>query len=407
LDLFIARQPIFDTAGNVAGYELLYRRSADSRFADGSDTRQMSVDVVAQSFLEVGLERITRGKPGFLNFDREMLLSRSYDLLPPESLVVELLETVEVDGKVREACERMHRIGYRLALDDFQPGGAHEELLDLASIVKVDVLNKDPEFVAEIAATLRGRGVRILAEKVETAEVHETCKKLGFELFQGYFYSKPEIVANQGASVGQLTIIKLMNLLGSEHATDQDVEEAFRRDPSLSYKLLRMLNTAAQGRRGVDSIRYAIRLLGRGTLQRWLSLLLASSFVKGGETDVELVNTAVQRARFCELLGLRAKRWPTSDPLFLLGLFSLMDSLLRIPMGEVLDRVDLSDPVRDALLRGAGPYADFLALAQAYESGDWDAVTEHAPRAGLAAVDVPDVYLDALYWSREQLSVAA
>lgn len=407
MDVYVARQPIFDLTGNVAGYELLYRRGAESRFADGEDTTQMSRDVVIQSFLEVGLEKITRGKAGFINFEREMLVEGWYDLLDPASVVIELLEDVPVDEEVERACRRLVAGGYKLALDDFVIGGPHEALVDLASIVKVDVLARDLDELSAATASLRARGVRLLAEKVETTAVHEECRKLGFQFFQGYFFSRPEIVAEKGVTVEQTAMIQLMNLLGDDRATDQDVEEAFRRDLALSYKLLRMLSTAAMGGRGVESILYAIRLLGRGTLQRWLSLLLASSFTARGGTDVELVQAAVLRARFCELLGVRARKSSSADALFLVGLFSLMDALLRAPMEEVLQRVDLADQVRSALLRREGAYADVLTVVEAYECGSWEVVADLAPRVGVASVEVSDVYLDAVNWAREQLLRAA
>lgn len=185
------------------------------------------------------------------------------------------------------------------------------------------------------------------------------------------------------------------------------MEAGFRRDASLYYKLLRMLSTAAQGTRGVESIRYAIRLLGRGTLQRWLTLLLASSFANSGGTAMELVHTAVVRGRFCELLGVRAKRSTSADTLFLVGLFSLMDSLMRTTMGEVLARIDLAPDVRAALLERKGPYADFLSVVEGYEEGDWETVTRLAPKLGLSTVEVPEAYLEAVNWSREQVSRAA
>ena len=407
MDVFVARQPIFDLTGEVAAYELLYRRSAQSRFADGSDSAQMSRDVVIQSFLEVGLDRITRGKAGFINFGREMLLDRCYELLDPESIVIELLEDVPPDEEVKAACERLVDSGYRLALDDFVTGGPHVALIPYANIIKVDVLSRSPEEIQAAVEPLRGSKVKLLAEKVETQEIHNECKKLGFELFQGYFYSRPEILANKSVSVEQTSMIKLSNLLGSDQATDLDVEEGFRRDASLSYKLLRMLSTAAQGGRGVESIRYAIRLLGRGTLQRWLTLLLASSFANGGGTAMEVVQTAVVRGRFCELLGVRTKRGVNADALFLVGLFSLMDALLRAPMAEVLARIDLAPNVRDALLDRKGPFADYLSLVEAYEGGDWERVTALAPKIGLSTVEVPQAYLESVNWAREQVSRAA
>lgn len=407
MDVFVARQPIFDLRGEVYGYELLYRRSAQSRFADGDDSNRMSADVVIQSFLEVGLENITRGKSGFINFGREMLVSGCNELLSPSNIVVELLEDVPVDAEVIAACERLVAEGYRLALDDYVANGPQQPLLPYATIVKIDVLNRTGEEIREAIAPLAGKNVILLAEKVETPEIHDECKRAGFELFQGYFYSRPEILANRGVSVTQMSMIKLMNLLGDDEVSDQEIEEGFRRDASLSYKLLRMLSTAAQAGRGVDSILLAIRLLGRAPLQRWLALLLASSFTGVGGTDVELVHNAVFRGRFCELLGIRAGKARSGDALFLVGLFSLMDALLRTPMEMVVTRVDLSAPVREALMSREGPFADFLLLAEAYEAGEWERVTEVAPRLGLTNSDVSLIYIEAVDWSRDQVAVAA
>lgn len=403
MDVFLARQPIFGLQGEVTAYELLYRRTAMSRYADGDDSNRMSLDVVIQSFLEVGLDRITLGSQGFINFGREMLLEGCYDLLDPDSIVVELLEDVAADDEVIAACANLVDSGYRLALDDFIFGGPQEVLLQYADIVKVDVLTRSPEEIGRAIEPLRKRSVKLLAEKVETAEMHEQCKKLGFELFQGYFYARPELLANRGVSVEQASMINLMNLLGDESASDQDVEEGFRRDASLSYKLLRMLNTAAHGGRGIESIKYAIRLLGRGSLQRWISLLLASSFAGRGGTDAELVNTAVLRGRFCEQLGMSAGKIGNADTLFLIGLFSLMDSLLRTPMEEVLSRVDLAHQVRQALILREGPYADYLKLVEAYEAGEFEKVTQLAPRVGLSTVEIPAIYLRSADWAREQV----
>lgn len=407
MDVFIARQPIFDAAGDVFGYELLYRRNARSQVADGADSERMSVDVVVQSFLEVGIRNVTRGRLGFINFGRDMLLSHSYDLLPRDSVVIELLENVEVDEEVESACRRLVQNGYQLALDDFVFGGAHQVLLPHASIVKIDVLGLDAAEIRASAARVENVAkARLLAEKVETRDVHHACQRAGFQLFQGFFYSRPEMVTQRSASAAQLSMIKLMNLLGNENASDFELEEAFRHDASLSYKLLRMLSTAAYSGREVESILHAIRLLGRGTLQRWLSLLLASSFANVG-TDTELIHTAVLRARFCELLGTAVDRGANGDALFLVGLFSMMDSLLKTPMQDILARVDLSATVRQALIERTGPHAAILKIAEAYESGDWDDVGNAASDLRIAPEEVFRSYVEAAEWSQQRVAMAA
>jgi EAL and modified HD-GYP domain-containing signal transduction protein len=407
LELFVARQPIFDSAGELDGYELLYRGGAQSVRADGTSTEQMSLDVIIQSFLEIGLDRITRGRTAYLNFSRQMLLGGSFELLDPDNVIVELLEDVQGDAPVVAACARLREKGYRLALDDFEPGGPHDSLLPYADILKVDVLNRPMEELQAVAESLKGQKARLLAERVETAEVRDACRSLGFELFQGYFFSRPEVISEKGMSADQIAILQLMNLLRDDDAPDGEIEEAFRRDPSLSYKLLRMVNAAAGGGRGVESIMHAIRMLGRAQLHRWLALLLASSLSSGGGTDVELVHAAVLRGRLLELLGESAGRDVAAGPLFMVGLFSLMDALLRMPMEQLLERVNLAEEVKTALLRREGPYAVWLQMAEAYEAGRWEEMSTLAASVAISPFDLPDIYLESLNWARERVPVAA
>lgn len=405
LDLFVARQPIFNLGGDVEGYELLYRRGAQSVAADGPSTRQMSVDVIIQSLLEIGLERITLGRTAFLNFSREMLVSDFYNLLDRSTVIVELLEDVKADEEVVRVCERLVKAGYRLALDDYEPDDGRQALLGLAEIIKIDVLNRSFDDVRAVAEPLARRNLRLLAERVETAEVRDECRRMGFELFQGYFFAKPELITKRGTSVDHLLIIQLMNLLRDDAVEDVELEGSFRRDPSLSHKLLRMVNAASFGVHGVDSILQAIRLLGRLTLHRWLAILLVSSFAKHGGVDTELVQAAILRARFCELLG-ESSRKASGGTLFMVGLFSRMDALFGAPMDEVLSEIDLAPEVKMALLRREGPYADWLRLAEAYEAGDWDRVSSVTAKLNIASLDVADLYLQSMDWTGERLQAA-
>ncbi|HEX6925062.1 MAG TPA: EAL domain-containing protein [Longimicrobiaceae bacterium] len=407
MELFVARQPIFDAAGELHGYELLYRGGAQSSSADGTSTEQMSLDVIVQSFLEIGLDRITRGHTAYLNFSRQMLLSGSYDLLDPETVIVELLEDVLGDEPVARACAHLAQAGYQLALDDYEPGGPHEALLPHARIVKVDVLNRPMEELRAVADRLRGQPVRLLAERVETAEVRDACREIGFELFQGYFFARPEVISGQGISADQLAILQLMNRLRDDGTSDIEIEETFRRDPSLSYKLLRMVNAAAGGGRGIESIMHAIRLLGREQLHRWLALLFASSLARGKATDVELVHAAVLRGRLLERLGEAAGKREQAGSLFMVGLFSLMDALLRMPMAELLERVDLAEEVKTALLKRDGPYAVWLQLAESYEAAEWERMTALAASVAISPFELPDIYLESLNWARDRVPVTA
>ncbi|HEU4631066.1 MAG TPA: HDOD domain-containing protein [Gemmatimonadaceae bacterium] len=402
LDIFVARQPIFDRQDRLVAYELLYRGNPSATHAVGVDSTQMSTDTIVQTLLGMGFERVVADKQAFVNIDRNVLLESRFDLLDPRSVVLELLESVACDDETRAACEALVRRGYTLALDDFVYSPAYDPLLRIARIVKVDVLDRPVEDLQLLLQELARFDVRCLAERVENAEVHAQCAALGFELFQGYFYARPEILSGREVPVQQANILRLLNLLRDADASDQQLEDAFRGDLLLTYKLLRIVNSAAVGAKGVESIRHAIQLLGRGALHRWLALVLVSSLATGSGTQNELVTMAMQRARLCELVAEALGRRGEGGALFMVGLFSLLDALMRAPMAELLARLDLSDDLRRVLLTREGRYAPMLRLVEAYETARWDDLFAEAAALGLDAGQVPELYAQAVAWAREQ-----
>ncbi|MBV6521268.1 MAG: Cyclic di-GMP phosphodiesterase CdgJ [Gemmatimonadaceae bacterium] len=407
VDVFVARQPIFDIGGKVVAYELLYRRNGAIAFADGDAAGVMASEVLVHTFLNIGIDRVTAGVPAFLNFTREMLLHGVYQLFNPKEVVIELLESVQPDAEVVAACTAMTRAGYTLALDDFVFDPGYEALLPLARIVKLDVLDRDPADLAALIERLAPWKVQLLAERVETADVRDACQSLGCTLFQGYFFSRPQLLANRDLSASQLTILRLMNLLRDVDSSDVKIEEAFRTDISLTYKLLRAVNSAAIGGRGIESILHAVRLVGRAEMHKWLALLLVTSVAgKGGLTE-EAVHTAIRRARMCELVAIDRGDKRGAEALFMVGLFSMLDAILGAPLAELLDRIDLATEVRRALLVRSGPFAPTLGLIEAYERGAWDVVNGEADLLGIPAQSVADLYLSALHWARDQVGSAA
>ena len=404
MDLFVARQPIFDARRALAGYELLYRGSAVAGGADPTDPNRMSSDVIVQNFLEAGLDRLTGGVRGFVNFTREMLLTETYRLFDPETIVVELVEDIVADDAVRAACRKLTAAGYTLALDDFVIGGVQEVLLEQANIVKVDLLGKAQYDVSRIAAHLRPYFVTLLAERVETAEVAWAAEQEGYSLFQGYYFSRPETVAHKSSAVEALSLLPLVNMVSAEETPSREIERAFRGDPGLSYKLLQIANSTTNGAQEVESIRHAIQLVGRDTLHRWLALLLTSSLASSGVHSPELLKATLVRARFLESMGGRSRA--DSGSLFLVGLFSNMDALLGLPIRELLTRVNFTAEVEGALLRQKGSYfLPWLALAEAYEEGRWGVVAELAGETGVPAAKIPDLYMRALHWAGKTLDV--
>lgn len=407
VDVFVARQPIFDRRGELYAYELLYRRTGAHTAADGVTADVMASEVLVHTFLNIGLDRITGGHRAFLNFTRDMLLRGMHQLFDPSTVVIELLESVTPDAEVVDACHALVKAGYILALDDFEYTPAFEPLLRLAKVIKLDVLNKSDEELRRAYARVAPYGGTILAERVETQAVHATCLALGHGLFQGYYFSKPETLARRDLSAAQITILRLMNLLRDPNTTDVALEEAFRGDVSLTYKLLRTVNSASMGGRGIESIRHAVRMVGRGELHKWLSLLLVTSVAGRGGTDAELVRLAIQRARFCETVALQGRDRRSAEALFMVGLFSLLDAILKVPLHEVLHRIDLADEVRRALLARSGPYAPTLALVEAYERASWPVVAAESETLGVDASVLGDLYFEAVRWTRDRIEMAA
>lgn len=405
MEIFVARQPIFDTANQVAGYELLYRndvRQADAS-SSGTGIAEMSSTVLVNTFLGIGLHRLTDGRPAFLNCSRELLVGPMLEMLDPAQVVVEILEHVEPDDEVIEACRRLIEAGFRIALDDFVFSEKYAPLLDLATIIKIDVLAYTHAELEALVARLRSSPAALLAEKVETRELHEFCVRLGFEYFQGYYYSRPETLARPDLSVQQFSLLRLLNLLRDLETPPALLEEAFRSDLALSYKLMRIANSAAFGSIGIDSIGHAIQLLGREPLYRWLALLLMNSVARKGGEGRELVQLVLVRARLSELLAEATRRKNTAGSLFLVGLFSLLDAILDQPMEEAISQLSLTAPVQAALLHREGPLASVLQLVEAYETARWEEVSQRAAEVGINAEAVPELYLEALTWARSRV----
>ena len=405
-DVFVGRQPIFDEHERLFSYELLYRAGAASARADGLSADQMCRDTVLHTLMSIGLAPLTGGTLAFVNLTRQFLMARLYELFDPKTVVVELLESVEPDAEVVAECERLVGMGYTLALDDFVNAPGFEPLLRLARVIKIDVLDRSEAELRRVADELKPYSVRLLAERVETAEVRDQCRRLGYTLFQGYFYSRPQVVSHRELGVEQVAVIRLMNLLDNPGVADGAVEDAFKGDPSLSYKLLRIANSAAFGARGVSSIGHALRMVGRQPLHRWLTLLLVSSTASQSGVARELALQALARGRLAELVAERSGRKSDAGPLFLTGLFSLLDALLRMPMDGVLAPMHIAPEVKSALLSRSGPYAPALALVEAQEHGDWAAVDDASAATGIAPAAVSAAYAEALAWAGERLAAA-
>ncbi len=395
---FIARQPIFDLKENVYAYELLFRSGLHNYF-DCDDVDHASTSVIANSFLLFGIDEMTSGRRAFLNCTRKVLVENLATSLPKQHAVIEVLEDIEPDDEVIAACRRLKEMGYTLALDDFIYHQKFEPLLELADIVKVDFLLSGPGERQRISSLLRRRGIRMLAEKVETREDYEQAVSMGYELFQGYFFSKPVILSRRDIPANKLQYLRVLKEIHSPEIDFQRMAKTVQGEVSLSFKLLKLINSAAFGlRHKVSNIVQALSLLGEREVRIWVSLLSVSAMAS--DKPAELVVNSLIRARFCEQgAGLIGEGLESSE-LFLMGLFSQIDAILDRPLAELLDEIQVSPEMRQALLDKEGKRYQLLALCVALERGHWDQLSELAISLQLEEITLSETYLEAVKWAQ-------
>lgn len=401
MDLFIGRQPIFDAARDVVGYELLFRNGFVNSFSniDGSEaTRQ----VLLNTFVLFGLSRLTGGKPAFINFNREFLLSDLVLLFPPSSVVVEVLEDVAPDPEVLAACRRLKDAGYTIALDDVVELDAHGALLDLADVIKVDFRATSHEQRLAMSRRLAGGRAQLLGEKVETYDELRIAIEEGFALFQGYFFAKPEVVTRRDVPGSRAQYLRLMRELRKPETRVDELERIIKQDVSLAYRLIKYINSPLFGLRSeIRSVRHALTLLGERDVRRWATLAALCGIAP--EKPPELLELGLLRARFCETLArvVGGGAREASEEMFLVGLFSVLDALLDLPLEDAVREAGVPVRVKAALLGVAGPWRNLLELAFAYERGEWERVTTILEALGIEAKAVAQVFVDSADWARQ------
>ncbi len=371
LEVFVGRQPIIDREGQLFGYELLFRSGHVNRASIG-DERAASASVIDHVLSDLGVAAALGPYRGFINVDASLLMSDALRLLPAQTMVIELLETIAITPEVIARAADLRAAGFMLALDDVVAlDASRRALLPLVDIVKVDVLGMPDDQLLLLTDELKASGVALLAEKIDTPEQAERCRSLGYDLFQGYFFARPTIISGRKLSHSQLALMRLLDLLLSDADTPV-IEAALKPEPGLTLGLLRLTNSVGGGaRRPVASLRDAIVHLGRRQLQRWLHLLM---FADGGSKKrfpSPLLLLAAARGRFMEkVTELSGGDTRAEDRAFVTGIMSLMPALLAVPMEQVVDSVQLGEDIAAALLRREGPLGRLLRLAEALDSND-------------------------------------
>jgi EAL and modified HD-GYP domain-containing signal transduction protein len=405
MESFVARQPIFDKHNEVYAYELLYRKDrAKNAYDESIDADQASTRTIINGFVEIGLDKLTNGRKAFVNFTEKLLLDNIPALLPPQYLVVEVLENIKPTPEVLRACAGLKRAGFKIALDDFIICDENLVFLDYADIIKVDFITTSLEDIVNFIKYLNGkerprsRPLRLLAEKIENNEMYSIALRMGFHYFQGYFFSKPVIV--EGRSINPMAInrLRIMQISMKKDFEFQELADVIRQDVALSFRLLKLVNSAYFAfSTAVSNVQQALVILGSIEVRKWVALMCLMEV--NPDKTIEITRMSLVRARFLELLAPKVDKRADSENLYLMGMFSLMDVMMDSPMSEVLAQMNLGDTVTRPLLEKSGDFYEMLRIVEEYERGEFDVAVAHAKRFGLDEGDLMNAYVEALQWS--------
>lgn len=396
MNVYLARQPIFNRKKEVVAYELLFRSSESNAF-DGSDSTIATLQVIKNSFSLFGLESIVGDKKAFLNFDENLLKSGLVEIFKTEFVVIEILETVELTEEVVVSIKNIKAKGYEIALDDFEYDDKYASVMDYIDYIKVDFVNTKGIDRKNVISNLNNSKLKFLAEKVETEEEFNYALECGYSYFQGYFFCKPIIIATQEVFTNKFNFLGVIEELNKDSINIDKVEDLIKKDLGLSYKLLRLINSASYGiRTEITSIRQAVLLIGATDLKKWLYVITLKS-LNEGKPDA-LVKTSLVRARFGELVAESADLNVNSFDMFLAGMFSLIDCVMNMPMNVIVKELPVSDNVKNTLNGLENKNTDLLRVIEQYERGNWRALNENLDSFKIRGDELLIYYLRAIEW---------
>jgi EAL and modified HD-GYP domain-containing signal transduction protein len=392
-DIFVGRQPIFDRKLKVYAYELLFRAGNANNAAFGKVTADGATSTtIVNSFLEFGLEKLVGDKLAFINLTEKFLFNENALPIPPQQVVIEVLEDIPINFKLIKAVERLKAEGFTIALDDYIYNPAHKPLVVLADIIKIDIMALSREELIRHAIALKKFNAKLLAEKIETMDEFELCHKLGFEYFQGYFLSKPRVIQGKSLPTNKLAVLNLLAVLQNDASEIEELEEAIGFDVSITYKILKLMNSAFFNLSSkIESIRQAVFILGRKKLSSWASMLALSSM---SDRPSEMLHMAMTRSKMCELLAEKAGIKPV-EAFFTTGLFSALDIMMERDLAEIIKPLPLNEDIVLALMEHKGVKGEALKCVLAYEVSDF----ANAAFQNLTANDIYVAHIEAISWA--------
>lgn len=399
MEIFVARQPILDKDYNVFAYELLYRESKDNIFNSSVSDNMATSMLLLNSYLSFGIENLVDESKAFINFDAHLIQSGVAELLNKDKVIIEILETVIPNAVLMEKLRKIKESGYILAIDDYSADYKYNEIAELCDIVKVDFVCCSKEEIHMIVKEMKLKGKTLLAEKVETKEEFEWAKSVGFDYYQGYFFARPSVKKRKALTSSALQYVKLMNELNNAEPNFQLLSDIIILDVSLTYKLLKLVNSNTRVNREITSIKQAIAILGLKEFERWLSLAMVEN-MSNHETD-EAVKYAMIRSNLLKEIALNSKFKNEVDELSLMGMLSVIDGILEIEMSDVLESLPLVKEMKDTLIGKKTRYSDVMSLCYAYERGIFEDVEKCAANIDYDLKKLPMHYVSSVSWAEK------
>lgn len=397
--MFIARQPIFNKSMKIYGYELLYRAGLNVQEFEGASSTSATASVLGGLF-EQGINQIVGNAKAFVNFDYDFLMSDTIELIPSDSLVIEVLENVKIDDVLIERLKYLRGKGYKIALDDFNRD-IFSSIVPIADIIKFDILNTPLNTISHHVRQAVSHYITVLAEKVETEDEFHKAVEMGFQLFQGFFFSKPKIIGKSNIkNYSKVQYYRILKELKEEEPSFNRIASIIVSDVNLSYRIMRAVSNKRK-KDSFNSVKLALQYMGLKELERWIHVLMLQAVSK--DKPVELMRMSLVRAKFGEYIASHSKFRDRKDEIYTMCLFSLLDAMLDQSMYEALEKISISDDIYDSLVNHKGNLVPILKLISAYEQANWLDVHRYADIIGIDPSNLFEGYLDALQWAADVL----
>ena len=394
---YVARQPILDSKQKLIAYELLFRDGEKNQFPNICPDQATS-NILTNNHLTLGIEQVTGNQVAFINFHADTLIKNFPSFLDPQNVVIEIVEDVPISDELIDACKKLKAKGFKFALDDHDFDPKWDVLFPFVDILKVDVLAFNMLEISRHIRKLKDHNITLLAEKVENREQFEQLKLLGFTLFQGYFFAKPEMIKQKKAETGKQAIFELIEHAGQKEMDFAALSETFSKDASLTYKLLRFINSPIYGQnQEITSLKHALAFIGESELKKFISLLALSDLNSG--KCLELMRFSLVRAKFCEVISERLDDDNNPPKAFLTGILSLIDGILDQNLNAVFDIIPIHSDIKNALLDKNNYLKHYLTLAKLTERGEWKKSSLLAIRLGLEPQDTHNAHQQAIKWA--------